>query len=145
MTACFKPGGGYMRHFLATIIITALAGTASAAELVRPAEIGEGLFDGRAIVSTDRRGRSAELVFQPGGEVVLTPASGEKRAGTWRLSDEGFCLSLGGRGGESCYLLVRGDTGALRAVPLGDAFIWKAGATDQAAVEPVSGLAGSQE
>jgi hypothetical protein len=118
---------------------------AGAAQLLTGEDLGAALFDGRTIHSTDTRGRGAELAFSPGGKVAFKPASGEARAGTWRASEEGFCMTLGGRGRERCYLVLRSNNGDLRAVGLDDAFAWSLRRPDQAAaVEPVSGLAGSQ-
>lgn len=132
-----------MRILMAAALMPLAFSTVMAGELVTPRDLAEGFFDGRTIRSTDGRGRTAELAFARSGEVVLRPQSGEPRAGSWRLSDEGFCMNLGGRDRWSCYVVLRNADGGLRALATEDGFAWTR--VDQAAAaEPVSGLAGSQ-
>ncbi len=108
-----------------TTALLALVGPAIALELIPPSDLNQSFFDARPITSTDAKGRDAKLVFAPGGAVTFTNASGKASEGTWRLSDEGFCMTVGSAKRESCYIVVKQSDGKLSALKRsGQPFTW---------------------
>lgn len=113
-----------VRVVLAAAVV-AFAGPALAVELVQPKDLGRDLFDAKPIKSTDARGRISEMTFAPDGKLSRKTASGRVSEGTWRLSEEGFCMKLATAKRESCYLVLRGEGGKLTAMKQsGQPFTW---------------------
>jgi hypothetical protein len=112
-------------HVLAAVALAVFASPALAVELVTPADLGRDMFDAKPIKSTDAKGRVSEMTFAPGGKLSRKTASGRVSEGTWRLSDEGFCMKLANAKREGCYLVVRGEGGKLTALKQsGQPFTW---------------------
>ncbi|MGQ4274468.1 hypothetical protein [Terrihabitans sp. B22-R8] len=110
--------------FLASVLV-ACAAPAFAAELVQPSDLERTLFDSTPITSTDHRGRTSELMFAPGGKLTRKTAAGQASEGNWRLSETGFCMKLGDAKRESCYLVLRGGKGVMKAVKISaQPFTW---------------------
>jgi hypothetical protein len=84
--------------------------TAGAAELIPPGDLKSTFFDGKPIHSTTAKGRvGGEVVVTADGKVTRTGRRGPV-TGTWRMSDDGFCMTLGQAKRESCYIAVRDGT-----------------------------------
>jgi hypothetical protein len=112
-------------RILSAALLSALSVPALAVELVQPADLGRDLFDAAPITSTDARGQASEMVFAKDGTVTRKTAAGRISTGTWTLSDTGFCMKLGRATNDSCYLVLRGEAGALTAVKqTGASFAW---------------------
>ena len=115
-----------MRVTLMMLLAVAVsAGAASAAEIIGPKELKAAWLDGRAVTTVGPRGGKSEITFRNDGTLVRTGGrSGSAGAGSWRLDDEGFCMTLGQSKRESCYVAIRGDAGAIRVMRRSGAFVW---------------------
>ena len=120
-----------MRVFVFAAFAALAAGAsspaASAAEVLAPKAIEAGWFDGRTISTTGPRGGRSDFVFSAGGTLTRTGgrAGAAPTQGTWRLDDDGFCMTLGRARRESCYLALANPDGTLRVVRRsGGAFVW---------------------
>ena len=115
-----------MRAAFAVLFFAALStAAASAAELVVPQELKSAWLDGRTIATVGPRGGKSSFSFAPDGTLTRTGGrAGSAGAGTWRLDDEGFCMTLGSAGRESCYVAIRGEDGALKIMRRSAAFTW---------------------
>ena len=113
------------RMLFAAALLPALAGAVIAAELVPPTLLDTNFFDAKPITTTDAKGRVSRIVFTPGGTLTRTSSSGKESQGTWRLSDDGFCMQAGTAKRESCYVVVKRDDGKFAAMKRGQPFIWE--------------------
>jgi hypothetical protein len=115
-----------VRFMLAALVAAFFStGTALAAELVGPQALKRDWFDGRAVSTVGPRGGKTEFAFKPDGTLTRTGGrQGSAADGTWRLDEDGFCMTLGQAKRESCYLAVRGDGGSLRVMRKSGAFVW---------------------
>lgn len=115
-----------MRVVLSALLIAALsAGAAAAAEIVAPAELKAAWLDGRAVKTEGPRGGKSEFVFRPDGTLTRTGArAGSAGEGSWRMDDEGFCMTLRTAKRESCYVAIRAEGGAIRVMRRSGAFVW---------------------
>lgn len=116
-----------MRVALTVILFAALsAGAASAAEIVAPAELKAAWLDGKAVKTMGPRGGTSEFTFRSDGTLTRTGGrAGSASDGSWRLDEEGFCMTLGQAKRESCYVAIRGDDGSLRVMRRSGAFVWR--------------------
>jgi hypothetical protein len=114
------------RLLFAAALVPSLAGVAIAAELVPPTLLDTNFFDAKPITTTDARGRVSKIVFTPGGTLTRTSATGQESQGTWRLSEDGFCMQAASAKRESCYVVVKRDDGKFAAMKRsGQPFIWE--------------------
>lgn len=113
------------RLVFAAALVPSLAGAVLAAELVPPTLLDANFFDAKPITTTDAKGRVSKIVFTPGGTLTRTSSSGQESQGTWRLSDDGFCMQAGTAKRESCYVVVKRDDGKFAAMKAGQPFIWE--------------------
>ncbi|MFC3692730.1 hypothetical protein [Chenggangzhangella methanolivorans] len=98
---------------------------AMAMELVSPQSLKRDWLDGRAVTTVGPRGGKSELTFRNDGTLVRTGGrAGAAGEGSWRLDDEGFCMTLGQAKRESCYVAIRGEGGAIRVMRRTGAFVW---------------------
>ena len=112
-------------RYLLAAALTAFVAPAFASELVKPSDLERDMFDAKPIKSTDARGRVSEMTFAQGGKLTRKTASGRVSEGTWRLSDDGFCMKLANARREGCYLVLRGEDGKLTAwKQSGQPFTW---------------------
>ncbi|HEY0292860.1 MAG TPA: hypothetical protein VGC51_11095 [Hansschlegelia sp.] len=102
------------------------AAAAQAAELIGPQELKARWFDGRTIATKGPRGGASDFSFSPDGKIVRTGGrAGSPGDGTWRLDEDGFCMTLGAAKRESCYLAVKQADGSLKVIRRsGGAFAW---------------------
>jgi hypothetical protein len=114
-----------MRGMVTVGLILLFAAPAAAAELVGPKELDKAWFDGKAITTVGPRGGRSELAFSRDGKITRTGGrAGSAAGGTWRLDDDGFCMTLGEAKRESCYLAIKEADGSLRVVRRSGAFVW---------------------
>lgn len=115
-----------MRMVVSVILCAALsAGAASAGEIIGPKELKAAWLDGRAVTTVGPRGGKSEITFRNDGTLVRTGGRTDSAgAGSWRLDDEGFCMTLGQAKRESCYVAIRGEGGAIRVMRRSGAFVW---------------------
>lgn len=114
-----------MRVALIVLCVALSAGAASAAEIVAPAELKAAWLDGKAVKTAGPRGGKSEITFRADG--TLTRAGGRAGSaseGSWRMDEEGFCMTLGTAKRESCYVAIRGENGAIRVMRRSGAFVW---------------------
>lgn len=98
---------------------------ASAAELVPAQSLKRDWLDGRAVTTVGPTGGKSEFSFRPDGTLTRTGGrAGAAGTGTWRLDEEGFCMTLGEGKQESCYVALRGDGGAIQVLRRTGAFTW---------------------
>jgi hypothetical protein len=111
---------------LAATLAALTSHNAAAAELLAPKDLEAGWFDGRKISTVGPRGGRSEFSFQPGGKLVRTGGrAGAASEGTWRLDEDGFCMTLAQGRRESCFLAVKNTDGSLRVIRRsGGAFVW---------------------
>ena len=116
-----------MFQILMTVTALVCFGTSVlSAELVPPAALGANFFDAGPITTTDARGRSAQMIFTPGGTLTHTTSTGKASEGKWRLSDDGFCMQMGKAKRESCYVVLKRDDGKFSAMKrAGQPFTWE--------------------
>ena len=114
-----------LRQMLFAAAFLPVAVPAFAVDIVQPADLGRAFFDARPITTTDTKGRSSTLVFAPGGTLTRTTATGKESAGTWRLSDDGFCMQVGKAKRESCYVVLKRDDGTVSALRASQPFRWE--------------------
>ena len=115
-----------VRLLIAAVSFVSIASTAFAVELVPPTSLGGAFFDAKPITTTDAKGRVSQLTFAPGGTLVRTNATGKASEGTWRLSDEGFCMQIAQAKRESCYVVLKRDDGKFSALrQSGQPFTWE--------------------
>lgn len=115
-----------LRTVLVSASALALAGAAQALELVPPAALSASFFDSTPITTTDAKGRTAQMVFAPGGTLTRTTTAGRASEGTWRLSEDGFCMQVGKAKSESCYVVLKRDDGKFSALRRsGQPFVWE--------------------
>lgn len=115
-----------MLRLAVVVCVAGLAVAAEAAELIAPKALQSGWFDGRTISTTGPRGGTSAFTFSADGKVVRVGGrSTAPTQGTWRLDDDGFCMTLGEAKRESCYLAIKTDEGGLKVVRRsGGAFVW---------------------
>ena len=114
------------RFLMAVTALACFVGSALAAELVPPAALSSGFFDAKPITTTDAKGRASQLIFTPGGMLTRTTSTGKASEGTWRLSEDGFCMQIGKAKRESCYVVLKRDDGKFSAMKrAGQPFIWE--------------------
>ncbi len=116
-----------MRGWFAIPLLLAFAAApAAAAELIGPKELQAGWFDGKTISTAGPRGGKSDFTFSRDGKVIRTGGrAGSAGDGTWRVDDDGFCMTLGQAKRESCYLAVKSADGSLRVMRRsGGAFVW---------------------
>jgi hypothetical protein len=114
------------RLLVAAALLPSLSLAANAAELVAPALLDTTFFDSKPITATDGKGRVSQITFTPGGALSRTAANGKESEGTWRLSEDGFCMQIGEAKRESCYVVVKRDDGKFAAMKRsGQPFIWE--------------------
>ena len=98
---------------------------ARALETVPPQVLGKEWLDGRSVSTVGPRGGRSVFAFKPDGTLTRTGGrAGADSGGRWRLDDEGFCMTLGEKGQESCYVALRGEGGAIRVLRRSGAFTW---------------------
>jgi hypothetical protein len=115
-----------LRSYLVAAAFLPLAGTAFAAELVAPTALTTTFFDSKPITTTDAKGRASQLTFTPNGTLTRTAADGKSSEGTWRLSEDGFCMQLAPAKRESCYVVLKRDDGKFSALrQSGQPFTWE--------------------
>lgn len=105
----------------------AFATGVAAAELVGPDELKAGWLDGRTVTTTGPRGGTSTFVFAADGKVTRSGGrAGSATNGTWRVDEDGFCMTLGSARRESCYLAIKAPDGALKVVRRqASAFVWR--------------------
>ena len=114
------------RMLFAAALMPTLAGAAIAAELVPPSLLDTQFFNSKPITTTDAKGRVSRIAFTPGGTLTRTSSSGKESQGTWRLSEDGFCMQAAAAKRESCYIVVKRDDGTFAAMKRsGQPFIWE--------------------
>lgn len=97
----------------------------AAAELVSPQILKRDWLDGRTVSTVGPRGGKSEFSFKADGTLIRTGGrAGAAGDGKWRIDEEGFCMTLGASGRESCYVALRGDGGAIRVMRRSGAFTW---------------------
>jgi hypothetical protein len=102
------------------------SGSALAVELVPPTTLGTSFFNSMPITTTDAKGRTSQISFTPGGTLTRTTATGRTSEGTWRLSEDGFCMQVGNAKRESCYVVLKRDDGKIATIRRsGEPFIWE--------------------
>lgn len=113
------------RLFAALVPLFLFAGPAFAVELIAPQVLKRDWLDGRSVSTVGPRGGKSELAFRSDGTLVRTGGrAGAAGEGKWRLDEEGFCMTLGANGRESCYVAMRGEGGAIRVMRRSGAFTW---------------------
>ncbi len=115
-----------MRVTLMMLLAVAVsAGAASAAEIIGPKELKAAWLDGRPVTTVGPRGGKSAITFRDDGTLMRAGGrTGSAGAGSWRLDDEGFCMTLGQAKRESCYVAIRGEGGAIRVMRRSGAFVW---------------------
>lgn len=98
---------------------------AAAIELIAPQTLKRDWLDGRTVSTVGPRGGKSTLAFRADGTLTRVGGrAGSSGDGKWRLDDEGFCMTLGERGRESCYVAMRGDGGSILVMRRSGAFTW---------------------
>lgn len=98
---------------------------ASATELVPPQSLKREWLDGRTVSTVGPRGGKSEFSFKQDGTLTRTGGRpGGAGGGSWRIDEEGFCMTLGEGKQESCYVALRGEGGAIRVLRRTGAFTW---------------------
>jgi hypothetical protein len=98
---------------------------ASAAELIGPQALKRDWFDGRTVSTVGPRGGKSEFSFKADGTLTRVGGrQGSATTGTWRLDEDGFCMTLGEGKRESCYLAIRGEGDAIKVMRRAAAFTW---------------------
>lgn len=109
----------------AGLVFALSAFPAAAVELVAPQILKREWLDGRTVSTVGPRGGKSTLAFRADGTLTRTGGrAGSSGEGKWRLDDEGFCMTLGERGREACYVAMRGDGGAIQVLRRSGAFTW---------------------
>ena len=115
-----------LRSLFIAAALLPLAGAALAVELVAPTALTTTFFDSKPITTTDAKGRASQLTFTPNGTLTRTTAAGKASEGTWRLSEDGFCMQLAPAKRESCYVVLKRDDGKFSALKrAGEPFTWE--------------------
>ena len=115
-----------MLRLLTVTAALAISGSAFAVELVPPTALTASFFDSKPITTTDAKGRTSQISFTPGGTLTRTTATGRASEGTWRLSEDGFCMQVGKAKRESCYVVLKRPDGKFSAMKRsGEPFTWE--------------------
>lgn len=110
---------------LACPLVLLFALPAGAVELVAPQILKRDWLDGRTVSTVGPRGGKSEFSFKADGTLIRTGGrAGAAGDGKWRIDEEGFCMTLGANGRESCYVALRGEGGAIRVMRRSGAFTW---------------------
>lgn len=117
---------GRLRASIVAAGLCLAASPAYSAELLTPKALQADWFDGRTISTTGPRGGVSTFIFSADGKLKRTGGrTGSATDGSWRLDDDGFCMTLGSARREGCYLAIKADSGALKVVRRsGGAFTW---------------------
>lgn len=114
------------RILMTATALACFCGSVFAAELVPPTALSASFFDAKPITTTDAKGRTSQLTFTPGGTLTRTTSAGKASEGTWRLSEDGFCMQVGKAKRESCYVVLKRDDGKFSAMKrAGQPFTWE--------------------
>src|SRR5262245_10797431 len=72
-----------------------------------PAEIQSTFFTGAAFTASTQSNVAFSMVFTPDGKATRTPTGkgGSKGAGTWKMSEDGFCTAWGKGGKPNCFTI----------------------------------------
>lgn len=115
-----------LRILMPATVLACFCSSVFAAELVAPAALSTSFFDAKPITTTDAKGRTSQLIFTPGGALTRTASTGKASEGTWRLSEDGFCMQVGKAKRESCYIVLKRDDGKFSAMKrAGQPFVWE--------------------
>jgi len=105
-----------LRPAACACVFFALTSASLAVELVPPDVLTATFFDSKPVTTTDARGRASRLVFSPAGTLTRTNSAGRASEGVWRLSEDGFCMQVGGAKRESCYIVLKKEDGSYSAL-----------------------------
>ena len=89
------------------LVVLLTAGGVAAADKLAPSDIQSTFFNGQPFTASTQSNLRFKMTFTADGKMKRQPiGTGAKGAGTWKLSQDGFCTTWGGATIANCFTLV---------------------------------------